>query len=275
MIRRADGFTMVELIVALVLTAVIGATTMSMLQSMRSSTSTIRTQSRSTAEARQLSRMLSYDLQRMRAPLRSTDTRTIASELTGPAGYRDITHASASQLRFWADVLPVEGTEYVVWKTRPGTRRGPAGSWSLVRSVYSLDPTDPHAHPHLLTSEELTTWRRRPPADRSDGCPAKGPLDDRRIFCLRTMEDDADRTTACTLSWEGPWNRQLLEDEPTAWNDPQMSHGQLNRIVQVALVGSVAPSWRRGSTSGGHVSWIDIGNRMTPAYQAAIGCAAL
>lgn len=241
--RSCAGFTLIEMILALIMLAVIVAVMFPMLSRMSKSGARDSVRTAATGEARATAQLLESDLRGMRAPLRPTgdgeDAINVISSLNGgsvplplPAASwpdiptatlwgqqtnHDLLFAGPNYLMFWADVMDNPAgafqTELVRWYLASGataTNGCPSSkTWCLVREVRYATSND--ASTSSALREVLATGRGALPISRA--CfPGVGisvnPQANPRAFCYQSAAPNAYAwnswsSSSCSSAWTG------------------------------------------------------------------------
>ncbi|MEO6867106.1 MAG: prepilin-type N-terminal cleavage/methylation domain-containing protein [Gaiellales bacterium] len=299
--HREAGFTVIEMIVALCIFAVLMGAALPALGNM------LDMGNRGTANA-QASADSSYALQTVEADLRRARanrgsgafergpsvTTALASASTAQ---HDIIEAGPTRLRVWTDALGSSpGAELVTYELREQATRSRTGpcdriarrSWCILRTV------QPAAGGTTLV-EVLAHGTGAFPLDRA--CIPGSTTATRRLFCYQHKVPRAAGTLAtrytwngwrptCTSSWGAPpapivnWNTTASPSGRAlnTWHDRiRSSRSSIWTLDTISAIGIVMPAGGRTDGARGmstNITNVELRNRASEEYQTAIMCGA-
>ncbi len=291
--RRTDaGFTLIEMIVAMILFTVAIAAILPAIINTRDATTRQAALSQADGDVKIAAKLFEQDVRSARG-MRGTGDRNGASgagtastvgSLSMPLGpAHDVIVATPTQFSIFADVLPepaatpvIERVDWRLVTDSPvcGTRLQPGNTnWCLTRSVQSATGT---------TSEVVVASRGTVPASTSCFPPGTPTSPQQRMFCYEISEPvggynySAGWTSRCRASWFAPGSLDAMPATVIATRhnavDTGTSINQLDRITTVGAALQSGGAYGLATERSYEGTQVSLRSRESPAYREAIMC---
>lgn len=287
------GFTIIELLVAMVLLGIVLAGVAPLLINVSSTGRQGHVDSRSLSDVAIAGALIQSDLGAMRAVDRSTGTNEVAgvslvaSLMVADPRDHDIQFASPTALVFYADVLSLPYSEEVsIYLEQPGVAPPPQGRnycndarWCLIRQVRQVNPS------RVVAAEVLASARGGFPV--SSQCQGGGQVR-LRIFCYSesapvrgyavpgwTEQCDTSPFTEINeagQSWSWNMGRQQTKIADPLYFGENTGFYRLDRVTQVRFMPLAGVQLGGDAARKRLDQEMTIRNHLSPEYRRAIMC---
>lgn len=303
-VRSAErGFTIIEMVVALVLFAIAMAAVLPALGNMLDMGNRGAANAQASADSSYALQLAEGDLRRAIAnrssgEFEATGLSVVAALTSMSTNTHDIISAGPTRLQLWSDALGTSaGPELVTYELREQTTRNAAGpcdrqsrtSWCVLRTVRTAGGAS--------TIEVVAHGSGTFPLDSSciptTGATAPAPA--KRLFCyqhkvpasagsLNTRYSWAGWNSGCVASWNAPpapagnWNTTnvgLGAAIPTFHDRVRSNRSSISALDTITAIGIVLPAGGRTEGARGlatRVTTVDLRNRASEEYLSAIMC---